>query len=118
MPVIRIFYDASLDKVMRSNRTRIQSDIEVVMQETLAADLGNCQVVMCVAMLSTPLPIYVDLQFRANNHRTHAVVDEAIKRLAVTIATASKSGVRIRAFDIDQSSLHHFDFTQEAGNEG
>jgi hypothetical protein len=113
MPVIRIFYDETLDPVMRSRRGEIQDKLEAMMREVLAADPAKCQLVMSAVMHATPKPVYVDLQFRANDHRTHEVVSEAMTRTAAAIVTATGTGIRIRAFDIDQTTLHALD--REAG---
>lgn len=113
MPVIRIFYDETLDPVMRAGRTGIQDKLEAMMREVLAADPAKCQVVMSAVMHATPKPVYVDLQFRANDHRTRDVVSEAMERTAEAILSVTGTGIRIRAFDIDQATLHALD--QEAG---
>lgn len=109
MPVIRIFYDETLDVAIRANRMQIQAELEAMMREVLAADPTKCQVVMCAVMHATPLPVYVDLQFRANDDRTRAVVAKAMERTATAITAAIGAGVRIRAFDIDQATLHALD---------
>lgn len=109
MPVIRIFYDEALDSAMRAGRAGIQIKLEAMMRHVLAADPTKCQVVMCAAMHATPMPIYVDFQFRANDFRTREVVDEAMKQTAAAIVAATGAGIRIRAYDIDQSALHALD---------
>ncbi|MEC3861809.1 hypothetical protein VK792_10980 [Mesobacterium sp. TK19101] len=109
MPVIRIFYDETLDPIMRAGRTEIQDKLEAMMREVLAADPAKCQVVMSAVMHATPKPVYVDLQFRANDHRTRAVVSEAMDRTAAAILAVTGTGIRISAFDIDQATLHALD---------
>lgn len=109
MPVIKIFYDVALEAPMRANSADIQTKLETMMREVLAADPAKCQVLICPAMQATPLPVYVDLQFRANDHRTRAVVSDAMDRTAAAITAATGSGVRIRAFDIEQATLHALD---------
>ena len=93
MPVIRIFYDETLDVVMRANREGIQAKLEAMMREVLAADPAKCQVVMCAVMHATPKPVYVDFQFRANDHRTGDVVAKAMEHTAVAIAAATGTGL-------------------------
>ena len=83
------------------------------MREVLAADPANCQVLICPVMHATPVPVYVDLQFRANDHRTRPVVSEAMNRTAAAVVAATGTGVRIRAFDIDQATLHALDIDPE-----
>ena len=109
VPVIKIFYDQALDAAMRENSAGIQAELEAMMREVLAADPARCQVVMCPALHATPLPVYVDLQFRANDHRTRPVVAEAMERTAAALTAATGTGVRIRAFNIDQAILHALD---------
>lgn len=109
MPVIKIFYDETLDTAMRRARAQVQADLEAMMRDVLAADPAKCQVVMCAVMNATPLPVYVDLQFRANGHRSRPVVAEAMARTAAAITAATGTGIRIRAFDIDQPILHALD---------
>lgn len=111
MPVIRIFYDEALDDSMRAGRAELQSKLEAMMREVLAADPAKCQIVMCASMHATPVPVYVDFQFRANDFRTRAVVAEALKRTAEAITDVIGSGIRIRAYDIDQSTLHALDIS-------
>lgn len=111
MPVIRIFYDEALDDAMRAGRAEMQSKLEAMMREVLAADPAKCQIVMCASMHATPMPIYVDFQFRANDFRTRAVVAEALKRTSEVISAVTGSGIRIRAYDIDQSMLHALDIS-------
>ena len=113
MPVIKIFYDEVLDAAMRANRDDIQTKLEAMMREVLAANPAKCQVLMCPVMQATPLPVYVDLQFRANDHRTRPVVAEAMEHAAAAITAATGMGVRIRAFDIDQAILHALDVASE-----
>lgn len=109
MPVIRIFYDEALDGAMRANRFEVQAKLEAMMRQILAADPAKCQVVMCAAMHATPMPIYVDFQFRASEFRTSKVVAIAMKETAAAIFSATGAGIRIRAYDIDQSTLHALD---------
>ena len=113
MPVIKIFYDEVLDAAMRANRDDIQTKLEAMMREVLAANPAKCQVLMCPVMQATPLPVYVDLQFRANDHRTRPVVSEAMNRTAAAIIAATGTGIRIRAFDIDQATLHALDVSSD-----
>ncbi len=113
MPVIKIFYDETLDAAMRANRADIQIKLETMMRQVLAADPAKCQVLMCPAMQATPLPVYVDLQFRANDHRTRHVVAKAMEHTAAAITMATGTGVRIRAFDIDQAILHALDVASD-----
>lgn len=113
MPVIKIFYDEPLDAAMRAERADIQAKLEAMMRNVLKADPAKCQVLFCRAMQSTPVPVYVDMQFRANDHRTRPVVVEAMRRTAAAIRTATGTGVRIRAFDIDQASLYALDISSD-----
>ena len=109
MPVIRIFYDEALDAPMRAGRVEIQTSLEAMMRDVLAADPAKCQVVMCASMHATPMPVYVDFQFRANDFRTRSVVAKAMEQTALAIQSVIKAGVRIRAYEIDQTTLHALD---------
>jgi hypothetical protein len=109
MPVIKIFYDETLDPKVRNARGDIQAGLEAMMRENLAADPTKCQVVLCASMHVTPLPVYVDMQYRANDYRTAEVVAGAMRKTADVLTAALGAGVRIRAFDIDQATLHALD---------
>lgn len=109
MPVLKIFYEESLDVRVQAGRADIQAGLERMMRETLKADPDKCQIVMCTAKHMSPKPVYVDMQFRANEYRTPAVVGEAMQQVAEVLSKAIGAGIRIRAFDIDQSTLHAFE---------
>lgn len=109
MPVLKIYYDETLDGAVRRHRDEIQTGLERMMREVLRADPAKCQVIMTAAAHVTPLPIYVDMQFRANDHRTRDVVAAAMQDVACILGDALGAGIRIRAFDIDQAGLHALD---------
>ncbi|MES0811859.1 hypothetical protein ABLO27_20385 [Roseibium sp. SCPC15] len=113
MPILKIFYDDKLDPLVRANRTRIQEGLERMMREVLLADPDHCQVIMCASIHCTPKPVYVDMQFRAKEHRTREVVAQAMEAIAEVMLKALAAGVRIRAFDIDQAMLHALDVEGE-----
>lgn len=109
MPVLKIYYEDGLDDVVRTRRSAIQAGLETMMRDVLAADPANCQVVMVAVRHCSPKPVYVDMQFRATAHRTQAVVAQAMNDMASVIGGLLNCGMRIRAFDIDQSRLHALD---------
>jgi 3-oxoacyl-[acyl-carrier-protein] synthase III len=113
MPILKIFYDDKLDPLVRANRTQIQEGLERMMREVLLADPDHCQVIMCASIHCTPKPVYVDMQFRAKEHRTREVVAQAMEAIAEVMLKALAAGVRIRAFDIDQVMLHALDVEGE-----
>ncbi len=109
MPVLTIYYDESLDEAVGAHRAAIQDGLEAMMRDVLVADPANCQVVMVAARHSSPKPVHVALQFRAKAHRTRAVVAEAMDHVASVLHVSLQCGLHIRAFDIDQASLHALD---------
>lgn len=109
MPVVKIFFDESLDDAVRNHRTAIQAGLERMMRDVLAADPAKCQVVMVASGHCTPKPVYVDMQYRAEDHRDRAVVAQAMQNVAAVLQGALGCGLRIRAFDIDQTALHALD---------
>lgn len=106
MPVLKIYYEDSLDDAVRTHRAAIQDGLETMMRDVLAANPANCQVVMVASRHCSPKPVYVDFQFRATAHRTQAVVAQAMADIASVIGGLLNCGMRIRAFDIDQTCLH------------
>ena len=112
MPVLKIYYDESLDEAVRANRAAIHDGLERMMREVLAADPANCQVVMVGSRHCSPKPVYVDMHFRAKSHRTGAVVEKAMDEVARVLRESLQCGLRIRAFDIDQAALHAFDIDE------
>lgn len=116
MPVLKIFYDESLDSRVRAKRHDIQGDLNRMMRDVLAADPAKCQVIMIPTMHCTPKPVYVDLQFRANPHRTQDVVERAMQDISGVLLHYLKVGLRIRGFDIDQATLHALDVDAEGAS--
>jgi len=109
MPVLKIFYRDTLDTEVCKHGVHIQEALESMMRNTLRADPARCQVIMLSAGHVTPKPVFVEMQFRANNHRTPEIVSDAMQRVAEILQRALGVGIRIRAFDIDQASLHALD---------
>jgi hypothetical protein len=116
MPVLKIFYDETLDATVRSRRHDIEAGLAVMMRNVLNADPAKCQVVLCSSVHVSPLPVYVDMQYRANDHRTADVVAAAMRDTATVLTDALNAGIRIRAFDIDQATLHALD-VEHAGSQ-
>jgi len=106
MPVIKIFYAETLDGAVRNHNHAIQDGMECMMREVLHADPAKCQVVFVPSTFVTPLPIYVDMQFRATEHRQGAVIERAMDKIAAILGEMLSTGIRIRAFAIDQSTLY------------
>jgi hypothetical protein len=109
MPVLKIFYTETLDDAARDNSAVIQRTLEGMMLNTLHADPANCQIILVSAVQIAPMPVYVDIQFRANEHRTRDVVSNAMEEVAEVLLRTFGTSIRIRAFDIDQAALHAFD---------
>ncbi len=109
MPVLKIYYDESLDEAVRTHRAAIRQGMEGMMRDVLAADPAHCQVMMVASHHCTPKPVFVELQFRAKAHRTRAVVARAIDEVARILHLTLDCGLRIRAFDIDEDNLHALD---------
>ena len=109
MPVLKIFFDEDLTDDMRTTRKKIQSGLESMMRDILKADPDKCEVLMISVLHASPKPVYVDMQFRANTHRSPAVVAEAMQEVVRILAPALGVALRIRAFDIDQAGLHALD---------
>ncbi|MGO2236810.1 hypothetical protein B6N13_05500 [Marinomonas sp. UCMA 3892] len=106
MPVIKIFYSETLDAAVREQNETIQAGLEHMMREVLQADPAKCQVVFSCSTFVTPLPVYVDMQFRANEYRQGAVIETAMDKIVDVVGKALSTGIRIRAFAIDQSTLY------------
>ena len=106
MPVIKIFYTETLDADVRKHNQTIQSGLEHMMREVLHADPAKCQVVFACSAFVTPLPIYVDMQFRATEYRQGAVIEIAMDKIVQVLGETLSTGIRIRAFAIDQSTLY------------
>ncbi|MEM9629704.1 MAG: hypothetical protein AAGA50_00165 [Pseudomonadota bacterium] len=113
MPILKIFYDETLDVLVRANRLHIQEGLERMMREVLLADPDHCQVIMSASVHCTPKPVYVEMQFRAKDHRTQEVLARAMDTIAELMLKALAAGVRIRAFDIDEAMLHALDVEGE-----
>ena len=109
MSVLKIFYDDALESAIRDNRLQIVAGLEKMMRERLRADPAKCQIIMSAAMHISPLPVYVDMQFRANEFRCCDVVAEAMKDIATILQGCLATSIRIRSFDIDESTLHALD---------
>ena len=109
MPVLKIYYDASVEEAVRTHCAAIQDGMEGMMREVLAAHPAHCQVMLVASHHCAPKPVFVDLQFRAKAHRTRAVVAQAMEEAARVLHTTLGCGLRIRAFAIDQATLHALD---------
>lgn len=109
MPVLKIFYRDTLDTEVRKHGVHIQEALEAMMRNTLRADPAKCQVIMLSAGHVTPKPVFVEMQFRANNHRTPEVVSDAMQEVAGILRRTLGVGLCIRAFDIAQAGLHALD---------
>ena len=114
MPVLKVFYDEALDETVRTHRAEMTSRFETMMRERLKADPRNCQVVMAPASHMSPTPVYVDMQFRANDYRSREVVEQAMRDISDAVQGALGTSVRIRSFDIDQATLHALDVEEPA----
>lgn len=109
MPVLKVFFDERLDDAVRRAAGEMQAGLAMMMRDCLKADPAKCQVIFCASIVISPAPIYADMQFRANDHRTPEVVAEAMRLTAEILVGALGAAVRIRAFDIDQATLHALD---------
>ena len=114
MPVLKIQYDEKLHATVQAHRSQIQIDLEAVLTDTLAADPAKCQIIMQSSLLCSPMPVYVDLQFRANDYRTREVVAGATQSIKQVLQQYLNAGIRIRAFDIDPAVLHALDVEKPA----
>jgi len=115
MPVVKLFYDEALDAAVRAGGDAIEAGLAEVLRTRLFADPAKCQIIMVPAARVTPMPVYVDIQFRANERRTQEVVAGAMQEVARILGDVLGAGLRIRAFDIDQSGLHALDVDGRAG---
>ncbi|MBJ7556769.1 hypothetical protein [Marinomonas spartinae] len=106
MPVIKIFYAETLDGTIRENQEFIQEGLERMMREVLHANPAKCQIVLLSSTFVSPLPVYVDMQFRATEYRQSIVVEEAMDQVVSVFRQVSPTGIRIRAFSIDQTTLY------------
>lgn len=109
MPVLKLFYDESLDSTVRKNSESIVAGLEALIRDLMHAEAAKCQIILTSAFHMSPLPIYVDLQFRATEERTTTTVSVAMTEIARLLIDNLGEGIRIRAFDINQAHLHALD---------
>ena len=109
MPIAKIFFDKSLTDKVRKHHADLQNGLEHMMVDQLKTRPELCQVIMVPSLYVSRLPVFVDLQFREADHRNRQVVDDCLKVIARLINNHLGSGVRIRAFDLNQSRLHALD---------
>lgn len=109
MPVLKLFYDESLDKVVREHSQSLVTELAELLRHHLRAEPEKCQIMLLPVAYMSPLPVYIDLQFRANEHRSCEVLTNAMQAIAGTVGQSCGTGLRIRAFDIDQAGLHALD---------
>lgn len=114
MPVLKLYYDQSLDPAVSAGAKALDADLSAMMRDTLGADSRKCQIIMVAAGQVSPFPVYVDLQFRANTARDRDALSRAIQEIARIVTSALNAGVRIRAFAIDPEVLYALDVPVEA----
>lgn len=109
MPVLKIFYDERLDDAVRRRLSVIEAELTQVISKTLKADATSCQIILASCLKSSPSPLYADLQFRANEFRTDELIANAMQEIANVFIGSVGAGIRIRAFSIDEATLHALD---------
>ena len=108
MPVLHICYDESLEPAIRASGELV-AELSAALCDKLDAVAEKCQVVLTRGLSVSPLPIYVELKFRANTGRDDQRVADAMQSVADILTSRLATGVRIRGFAIDQARLHALD---------
>ena len=109
MPVVKIFYKQDLENKIEKNLSGLEKGINDVLLSIMKADPLKCQILFLPVRHCSPLPVFVDFQFREQTYRTRAVLEEAMNIISETLMACLNVDVRIRAFDIKPELLHALD---------
>ena len=107
MPVVKIAIDESLKPLKASEGAALRDAVGEAIYRGLKPKPGTFQwVARWNDEVGPDYPVYLDIQFRASEARGARVVSAVMDDLAGIIQARLGAKSRIRAFAIDQSTLH------------